>query len=49
MGRGIADMKIIAAIVVCIAIALGLVSCAAVGFYPGSAPYSPRVFTGAGA
>jgi hypothetical protein len=35
-------MRIMAAVIVCIAVALGLVGCAAAGFHPGSEPYSPR-------
>jgi hypothetical protein len=42
-------MRIIAAIIICIAIALGVAGCRALGFYPGSAPYSPGVYRGAGA
>jgi hypothetical protein len=42
-------MKIIAAIIVYIAIALGVVGCAAASFYPGSAPYSPGPYGGTGA
>jgi hypothetical protein len=41
-------MRITAAIIVCIATALGLVGCAAAGFHPDSGPYSPGVYMGAG-